>query len=302
MTSPEKPAPRWTPGTAVVDPAPRHGHRRTPSRVLADTAVYVILLGAAALTLAPFVLSFLTAFKTPAQFASEPALSLPHPVTLDNFRTLLGAQGFIAPLVVTIQMVAVILVGQLSFSIMAAFAFARLRFPGRELLFWVYLSTMMVPQVVTVIPLYTMFVQAGMRNTFWSLVLPFVFGSPYAVFLLREYFRGIPQELVDAARIDGVSTWQILWRIVVPLARPIIATLTIITVVSNWNAFLWPLIITTGPTWQTLTVATAGLQSQYNGNWTLVMAATTLSMAPLLVLFAVFQRHIVNSISLTSFR
>lgn len=297
MTSPES-----RPDSPRTGGRRRPGRPRTAGRIVADTAVYIILGGAAVLTLAPFALSFLTAFKTPAQFASESALSLPHPFSLVNFRVLLTNKGFIAPLVVTIQMVAVILVGQLTFSIMAAFAFARLHFPGRDLLFWGYLSTMMVPQVVTVIPLYTMFAQAGMRNTFWSLVLPFVLGSPYAVFLLREYFRGIPQELVDAARIDGVSTWQILWRIVVPLARPIIATLTIITVVSNWNAFLWPLIITTGPTWQTLTVATAALQSQYNGNWTLVMAATTLSMAPLLALFAVFQRHIVNSISLAGFR
>lgn len=275
------------------------GRRGNP---VATSVTYLVLVAGAVFTLAPFLLSFMTAFKTPAQFASQPALTPPAPPTTENFVRLFGEGGFVSPIVVTAQVVAVILVGQLLFSIMAAYAFARMQFPLRDTLFWLYLATLMVPQVVTVIPLYTMFVQFGMRNTFWSLVLPFLFGSPYAIFLLREYFRGIPQDIVDAARIDGASTWRILWQIVVPLARPIIATLTIITVVTHWNNFLWPLIITTGPTWQTVTVATAGLQSQYSANWTVVMAATTVAMAPLLVLFALFQRTIIESISLTGFK
>ncbi len=202
----------------------------------------------------------------------------------------------------TAQVVVVILVGQLIFSIMAAYAFAKLRFAGRDALFWVYLATLMIPQVVIVIPLYVMMAQTGLRNTFWALVLPFMFGSPYAVFLLREHFRSIPDDLIDAARIDGAGDWRILWQIVAPLSRGIISTLAIITVVSHWNNFMWPLIITTGRDWQVITVATANLQSQYNANWTLVMAATTVAMAPLLVLFAIFQRTIVNSISLTGFK
>lgn len=298
MTSPE-------PAVAAAPvPATRHaGHRRYgPSNVLATVGSYLVLIVGAVITLAPFALSFLTAFKSPGQFASESALAWPNPFTGQNFAQLFGDGGFISPVVVTVQVVTVILIGQLAFSIMAAYAFARMQFRGRDVLFWVYLATLMVPQVVTVIPLYTMFNEVGLRNTFWALVLPFTFGSPYAVFLLREYFRGVPEDILDAARLDGASTWQILWLVVVPLARPIIATLAIITVVSHWNNFMWPLIITTGADWQTITVATAALQGQYNGNWTLVMAATTVAMAPLLVLFTVFQRHIVNSISLTGFK
>ena len=124
----------------------------------------------------------------------------------------------------------------------------------------------------------------------------------HAIFLLREYFRSIPEDLISAARLDGAGTLRILWSIVVPLSRPILTTLTIITVVTHWNNFLWPLIITSGRTWQTVTVATAGLQSQYNGNWTLVMAATTVAIAPLLLLFAVFQKNIVSSIAITGFK
>ncbi|TDT33905.1 carbohydrate ABC transporter permease [Naumannella halotolerans] len=275
--------------------------RRTRRNPLAAAGVYLLLIIGAVITLGPFVLSLNTSLKSARQFATNPPLSPAVPPTLENYVQLLG-RDFVTPLAVTAQMTLVLLVGQLFFSILAAYAFARMRFPGRELLFWLYLATLMVPQVVTVIPLYTMFSEIGLRNTFWGLVLPYVFGSPYAVFLLREYFRGIPQDIVDAARIDGASTWRIIWQIVVPLARPIISTLAIITVVSQWNTFLWPFIITTGPTWQTITVATDALRGQYNANWTLVMAATTIAMAPLLVIFTLFQRRIIDSIQLTGLK
>jgi multiple sugar transport system permease protein len=265
-------------------------------------ATYAVLVAGAVLVLGPFLLSLMTAVKSPEQFASEPTLSIPSPVTGANFALLFARYGFVAPLVVTIQVVVVIVVGQVVFSVFAAYAFARMRFPGRDALFWVFLATLMVPPVVTVIPLYAMMTGAGLRNTFWALVLPYCFGHPYGIFLLREYFRGIPDELLDAARIDGCGTPRILWNVVVPVSRPIIATLTVITFVTHWNNFLWPLVITAGKQWQVLTVATAGLQSQYNGNWTVVMAATTLAILPLLVLFLVFQRQVIRSITITGFR
>jgi multiple sugar transport system permease protein len=248
-------------------------------------------------------MSVATALKTPLQFASQPVLAPPAPITGQNFAELFGQEyGFVAPIVVTAQVVAVILVGQLLFSVFAGYAFARLEFPGRHALFWVYLATLMVPQAVTVIPLYTMLTEVGLRNTFWALVLPQVFGSPFAIFLLREYFRAIPADLLDAARLDGCGTLRTLRHVVVPVSKPILATLTIITVVTHWNNFLWPLVITTGRRWEVLTVATAGLQSQYNGNWTVVTAATTTAILPLLVLFLAFQRHVVRSITITGFR
>lgn len=273
------------------------------SRVLRVAAIYALLLVGAVVTLAPFLLSAMTAFKSPAQFAQTPALTPPDPWTLDNLVSLFtGPAGFGRALLVTALVTLFILVFQLVFSIMAAYAFARVDFPGRDALFWVYLATLMVPAVVLVIPLYLMMVQLGLRDTFWGLVLPFSFGSPYAIFLLREYFRGIPQELIDAARLDGASTLDILVEVVVPLSRPIIATLVLITAVSQWNNFLWPLVITSGNTWRVATVATASLQSQYNGNWTVVMAATTLAIVPLVVLFLIFQKRFVRSITITGFR
>ncbi|WP_241982243.1 carbohydrate ABC transporter permease [Cryobacterium ruanii] len=159
-------------------------------------------------------------------------------------------------------------------------------------------TTKLTTPSISAVPLYLMMTEAGLRNSFWSLVLPFAFASPYAIFLLREYFRGIPHELIDAARLDGANTLDVLVEIVVPLSRPIIATLTLITIVSHWNSFMWPLVVTTGTEWRVVTVATASLQSQFNGNWTVVMAATTLALVPLLVLFLMFQRSFVRSITI----
>lgn len=277
---------------------------RTAGRTSGVLATYAILIAGAVITLGPFVLSIMTSVKTSGQLATRSPVSFPHPITGGNYPSLFtnGLVDFGRAIAVTVGYVTVVLIGQLLFSILAAYAFARLRFPGRDVIFWLYLSTLMIPPVVTVVPLYLMMTEAGLRNTFWGIVLPYMFGSPYAIFLLREYFRGIPEDVIDAARIDGAGTWRILTTIMVPLSRPIIATLTIITVVTHWNNFLWPLIITSNNTWGVITVATASMQSQYNGNWTLVTAATTFAMAPLIILFLVFNKQIVNSIAITSFR
>lgn len=279
--------------------------RNSPSsrRILTAVFSYAVLIFGALIIVGPFLLSFSTALKSPRQFATTSPLSLPSPVTLENFARLFGTEhNFISPIAVTVQMTVVILVVQLGSSILAAYAFARLRFPGRDVVFWVYLATMMIPAVTTIVPLYGMLTTAGLRNTFWALVLPTLFGSPYAIFLLREYFRGVPDDLEAAARIDGCGRLRVLWYVVIPYSRPIIATLTVITVVTHWNNFLWPRVITTGDDWAVLTVATAALQSQYNGNWTLVMAATTIALLPLIVIYLIFQRQIVNSIAIGGFK
>ncbi len=273
----------------------------SPSRVVSGGAIYLGLALGAVITLAPFTLGLLTSFTSARQFNTESPLSLPTPPTLENYTGLADA-GFGRAMVVTALMTTVILLGQITFSVLAAYAFARLRFPGRDILFWVYVATLMVPATVTVVPLYLMMAEAGLRNTFWALVLPFMFGSPYAVFLLREYFRAIPADLINAARIDGANTLDIIAHVVLPASRPILVTLALITVVSQWNNFMWPLVITSGGKWQVLTVATAGLQSRYNAQWTLVMAATTVAIVPLIVLFVALGRHIVRSIVVTGMK
>jgi multiple sugar transport system permease protein len=270
-------------------------------RVASGVAIYPVLVIGAVLVLVPFALGLLTSFTSARQFNTGSPLSLPTPPTLANYTGLADA-GFGRAIVVTALMTVVILLGQLVFSVLAAYAFARLEFPGRDALFWVYVATLMVPATVTVVPLYLMMAEAGLRNTFWALVLPFMFGSPYAIFLLREYFRTIPADLIKAARIDGASTLDVIVHVVLPASRPILVTLALITVVSQWNNFMWPLVITSGGDWRVLTVATAGLQSQYDGQWTLVMAATTVAIVPLIVVFVALGRHIVSSIVVTGIK
>lgn len=271
------------------------------SRAATGATIYAGLAVAAAITLAPFGMGLLTSVTSARQFATVSPLSWPHPPTVQNYSGLADA-GFGRALAVTALMTAVILVGQLTFSVLAAYAFARLRFPGRDTLFWAYIATLMVPATVTVVPLYLIMAQTGLRNTFWALVLPFMFGSPYAIFLLREYFRAIPADLINAARLDGANTLDIIMHVVVPSSRPILVTLALITVVSQWNTFMWPLVITSGSTWQVLTVATAGLQSRFDSQWTLVMAATTFAIVPLVALFVVFQRQITRSVVVTGLK
>ncbi|MCU1701135.1 MAG: carbohydrate transporter rane protein 2, family [Mycobacterium sp.] len=273
----------------------------SPSRTISNAAVYLGLAVGAVITLVPFGLGLLTSFTSARQFNTESPLSLPSPPTLANYTGLADA-GFGRALVVTALMTAVILLGQLVFSVLAAYAFARLEFPGRDALFWVYVATLMVPATVTVVPLYLMMAETGLRNTFWALVLPFMFGSPYAIFLLREYFRTIPNDLIRAARIDGASTLDVIVHVVLPASRPILVTLGLITVVTQWNNFMWPLVITSGSQWRVVTVATAGLQSRYDGQWTLVMAATTVAIVPLIVAFVALGRHIVSSIVVTGLK
>jgi multiple sugar transport system permease protein len=273
----------------------------SPSRVAAGALIYPVLAVGALITLVPFGLALLTSFTSADQFNTQSALSLPRPPTLANYTGLADA-GFGRALAVTALMTAVILIGQLTFSVAAAYAFAWLQFPGRDVLFWVYIATMMVPGTVTVVPLYLMMAEAGLRNTFWALVLPFVFGSPYAIFLLREYFRAIPADLIKAARMDGANTLDVIVHVVVPASRPILITLALITAVSQWNNFLWPLVITSGSKWRVLTVATSGLQSRFDAQWTLVMAATTVAIAPLIVLFVAAGKHVTRSMVVTGLK
>ena len=307
------PTPTTSVSTARSTPgAPRArrgsgGGRAAPSwaasRLGANLLTYAFLLAGALLMLGPFLFSVMTAVKTSHQFNTSWPTALPDPVTGENFTALFSQEyNFIVPIAVTVQVVAVLVVGQMVSSILAAYAFAQLKFPGRDTLFWVYVATLMIPVVVTIIPLYSMMTSLGLKNSFAGLVVPFMFGSPYAIFLLRENFRSTPSDVLDAARIDGAGVLRRLWQVMVPMNKPIIATLLLITVVSQWNNFMWPLIIAPAPEWNVITVATAALQTQYAGNWTLVMAATTIALAPLVILFLIFQKQITSSLGVTGVR
>ena len=265
-----------------------HRHRPTAWSIVGTVVGQLFLWAATVVVAVPFVVSLVTSLRTPADVARNGVGSLPTSLTLENYAALLQPErGFARAIWVNVLVTVTIVVVQVFCSI-----------AGRTTLFWVYLATLMVPAVVTMIPLYLMFADLGLTNTFLGLVLPTLLGSPYAVFLLRQQFLSVPRELSDAALLDGAGHWRILWSIIAPLSRPIIATLVVITAVSQWNGFLWPLIVTSGSQWQMITIATANLQTQYNGNWTLVTAATSMSLAPLIVLFVIFQHWIVRSLAI----
>jgi multiple sugar transport system permease protein len=281
-------------------PAPRRRVTRHPAiRALGYTAFYTCLALIAVVFVAPYVLAFFGAFKPAADVLSTSPWAPPHAFYLGNFRTVLLTDGFLRYLGNTALVTCVLTVGQVGFGVLAAYAFARLEFPGRDGLFSLYLATLMVPNVVTLVPLYTMMREFGLTNTYWAIFLPYVLGSPYTIFLMRQYFRSLPADVFAAARVDGCSELRILTRILLPMGRPIIITATLIAFVFGWNNFMWPLIVTDSQSKQVLTVSIAALQSQFGEQWNLVLAASLVTLIPLLVIFIVFQKQIVRSIQLS---
>jgi multiple sugar transport system permease protein len=263
------------------------------------TGFYLCLTLIALVFIGPYLLTFFAAFKPESGVYGTAPWSPPHSLYTGNFRTVLVSDYFLRFLENTAGVTIVLTIGQVTFGVLAAYAFARLEFPGRDWLFSVYLATLMVPNIVTLVPLYTIMREVHLVNTYWALFLPYVLGAPYTIFLMRQYFRSLPDDIFAAARIDGCSEFTILTRILIPMGRPIIVTATLIAFVFGWNNFLWPLIVTDSPDKTVLTVGLANLQSYYVQHWNLVLAGSLVALIPLLVIFAVFQRQIVRSIQLS---
>lgn len=272
----------------------RRRARRTPLAVL---GVYLGLAAAAAIALLPFALSLMTALaRDPAR---RSPLAPPDPWPPDSFGAVLGDPADLAGAArTTLAAVAVVTCAQVTSSVLAAYAFAQLRFPGREPLFRLFLVAMTIPMAALVVPLYLMAAAAGLRNTFWGVVVPFMLASPGAVLLLRESFRSVPRELIDAARIDGAGHMRILTRIVIPASRPTLAALTLITAVNQWNSFMWPLIIANQRP-RVVTVAAAALQFHHNAGRTHMMAAAAVVLIPVVVLLLVARRRVDAVVALT---
>lgn len=288
------------PTTTGATGSPGTAQRSTgPARVLRLVLFYLVLLCILAIFITPYLFSLNASFKPLAAILSDTAWTPTRSLSVANYQSLFGEHQFLTYLGNTVLVTVILTIGQVLFSMMGAYAFARLRFPGREALFWLYLSMMMVPNVVTMIPMYVMMEYAHLLNTYWALFLPYALGTPYAVFLMRQFFLTIPQSIIEAARIDGCSERRILWSVLVPLARPIITTATIIAFVFGWNNFLWPLIATNSNDLQVMTVGLANFNSSFGTQWNLILAGSMVALIPLVILFCIFQRQIVNSISLT---
>jgi len=184
---------------------------------------------------------------------------------------------------------------------MVAYSLSKAKFPGRDAIFLIILASMMVPSQVTLISLFVMFHYMNLINTFWGLILPGI-ASPFGVFLLRQYMLAIPSELLDAARVDGCSEWCILWKIVFPLSRPAIATVASLKFIGHWNSFFWPLVIMTTQDNYTLPVGLATLSWWGGSDWGLLMAGSTISILPTLIVFAIFQKYIISGLTLRRVR
>ncbi|HEY4385410.1 MAG TPA: carbohydrate ABC transporter permease [Ktedonobacteraceae bacterium] len=276
--------------------------RKFLRRLPGYTIWYIFMIAGAILSLFPYWLVFLTSLKPANQIFSGEPWSIPASFTWQNYNDVLAQYGFPDYTMHTLIYAGCATIGQLIFSTLAAYAFARMRFPGRDTLFWLYLATMMVPNIVTLIPMFIIMRMLGWINTYYGLIIPSVLGSPYGIFLMRQFFRSIPEDLENSARIEGAGTLQILRLVVLPLSRPILATLAIITFVQAWNDFLWPLIITYTDNLRVLTVGVASFQSMHGAQWNLMMAATFIILGPLLLLFFIFQKQIVRSIHLNGFK
>ncbi len=263
------------------------------SPVVQQIVTYGLLSAIAGAMLLPLVWLVSTAFKSPEEniFASPPQF-IPAAPTLENFVTVWQQNPF-GQYFFNSVMVAVLTVGlNLLFCSLAAYPLARLRFPGRAVLFAFIVATILIPFQIVMIPLYVLAVQLGLRNTYLGLIFPFI-ASAFGIFLMRQAFLGVPKELEEAARIDGCSELGIWWHVMIPPTRPALVTLAIFVFIGSWGEFLWPLILLDQPERYTLPLGVAQLAGSLSFDWRLIAAGSVISIVPVLLFFVLMQRYIV---------
>ena len=266
------------------------------TRLLRGLASVALILGALLMS-APFVLMALTSLMTYAQTMAYPPEWLPRPATTANYVKALTQTPLWRDALNSLIVAVSVVVGQVVTGSMAGFAFARLRFPGRQALFFTVLATMMVPVYVVLVPLFTLMALVGWIDTYQALILPGMTGA-FGIFVFRQWFLTLPAELEDAARIDGCTPWDLYWRIALPTALPAIATLAIFEFLASWNTFLWPLVVTNSESMRTLPVALAAFKSSMREvtDWGLLMAAMTVAVAPPIAVFLIGQKFFLKGL------
>ena len=274
----------------------------------------VLLLGAAAMLL-PFVWMISTSVKPPDQLFTVPPTWIPHTVVLDTYAKAMGAGNFGRYAMNSLILAVANVITNVGLSALAGYAFARLIFPGRKTLFVLVLATLMVPYQVTIIPQFVIIRHIpffggndglgqggiGWINSYWGLIVPSAVGA-FGIFMLRQFFETLPRELEDAARIDGAGEFRIFWQIMLPLAVPAVATLAIFSFQAGWNAFLWPLLITTTDDMRTIQLGLTVFVQQYSTQWDQLMAATVVATIPIIAVFAVGQKLLVKGIAFTGLK
>lgn len=268
------------------------------------TVVFIILAVAAVAFLLPLVWMISTSLKPKDQIFTYPLVWLPDPPQWLNYGKALNNPSFKFLLFLQNSLYYAIssTIGVVISCALVAYAFARLRWWGRDFWFVITLSTMMIPYPVTLIPLFLIFKEMGWVGTFKPLIIPNFLGAPFFIFLLRQFFLTIPMDLSDAARIDGANDWSIFWRVILPLTRPALITVALFTFLNTWNDFLGPLIFLNDGEKYTLAVGLAAFRGQYRTQWDLMMAASTVVTAPVVVLFFFAQRRFIQGITLTGMK
>lgn len=259
--------------------------------------VHLVLIVGALVTTAP-LLWMITLSLKPARLTYSPPYLIPTTFEWTNYVRAWEAAPFARYYLNTAIMAAGITLGQLVFGSLAAYAFARLKFPGRNTLFLLVLGTMMLPFQVLLIPSYLIVKDLGWINTFAALIIPRMV-SAFGIFLLRQHYLTIPRDLDEAALMDGASRLGVWWRIILPLSRPALATLAIFAFLFAWNDFLWPLIVTDQPDMRTIQLGLVMFQGRYGTNWTLLMAGTVMATLPTILVFLLGQRQFIESIALS---
>jgi len=270
--------------------------------LLGDLGAYLILGAVSISMLIPFGWMVIASLRGKSEFFREVEALLPTGPHWENYLSAWTTVPFGSFFWNSVVVAVAVTAGQLLTSSLAAYAFARLKFRGRDPLFILYLSTMMAPAQITLIPLFIMMVQFRWIDSYAALIVPSL-ASAYGCFLLRQFFLTIPGELEDAARIDGASHWGIYGRIMLPLSKPALAAFGVIAFLGSWNSFVWPLIVINRPSMKTLPIGLQSLQGFYgDANWAVLMAGAVIAAAPMLLLFLFAQRFFIEGITLTGLK
>ncbi|AYV68588.1 carbohydrate ABC transporter permease [Niallia circulans] len=248
----------------------------------------------------PFIWMLLSSLKTDAEIMQFPPTIWPQEITFANFKELFLAFNFAVYLKNTLIIV-LCSFGGLILNAMAGYGFAKYNFKGKNILFYLVLATMMIPGQVTMIPVYLILNAMGLTNTMAGIVLPGLVGA-FAIFLFRQFMSTISNELLEAARLDGASEWKIFWKIIMPVSRPVIAVQGILTFIGAWNSFLWPLIMANDEKYYTLSVGLQLLKGQYASNYALQMAGSTFMIIPIIIVFMIFQKYILQGFNVSGLK
>jgi multiple sugar transport system permease protein len=271
------------------------------SHRLSRIALHVVLLTVGIVFMLPFVWSISTSLKPMSDlFQVRPSL-VPSEIKWENYRDVFDNAPFLRFYINSIFVTVARTVGQVAIASVAAFAFSQLRFPGRDALFFILLAGLMVPDQVLIVPRFVIMREFGWLDTYQGLIIPLIFSS-FGVFMLRQYFLGIPRDFHEAAILEGANPFQVYWHIYLPLARPALAAFGFLALLSSWNEFLWALTVTSSTEMRVLPVGIALFQGQYFTNNAVLLAAANMATFPLLIAFLFFQKQLVQGVALSGLK